>query len=181
MKSGLGKRRPVPEGQEVFRLPQDVRRDGERDRRRHVSTPDHSHAPAAVDGLRLGKHVFCQKPLTYSVAEARLLRQLAAEKKLCTQMGNQGTADERPPRRRSTSSARATSVRSRRSTSGPTARSGRRARDAQPMSSRSRRIFTGKNSSAPHRGVRTTGLHAVQVARLARLRHRRLVIWRVTR
>jgi len=57
-----------------------------------VSTPDHSHAPAAVRALRLGKHVFCQKPLTYTVAEARLMRELAAEKKLCTQMGNQGTS-----------------------------------------------------------------------------------------
>jgi predicted dehydrogenase len=57
-----------------------------------VSTPDHSHAPAAVRGMRLGKHCFCQKPLTYTVAEARLMRELAAEKKLCTQMGNQGTS-----------------------------------------------------------------------------------------
>ena len=57
-----------------------------------VSTPDHTHAPAAVRALKEGKHTFCQKPLTYTVAEARLLRELAAEKKLCTQMGNQGTA-----------------------------------------------------------------------------------------
>jgi predicted dehydrogenase len=57
-----------------------------------VSTPDHSHAPAAVRAMRMGKHCFCQKPLTYTVAEARLMRELAAEKKLCTQMGNQGTA-----------------------------------------------------------------------------------------
>ena len=57
-----------------------------------VSTPDHSHAPASVMAMRLGKHCFCQKPLTWSVEEARLMRSLAAEKKLCTQMGNQGTA-----------------------------------------------------------------------------------------
>lgn len=57
-----------------------------------VSTPDHSHAPAALRGMRMGKHCFCQKPLTYTVAEARMMREVAAEMKLCTQMGNQGTA-----------------------------------------------------------------------------------------
>jgi predicted dehydrogenase len=57
-----------------------------------VSTPDHSHAPAALRGMNLGKHCFCQKPLTYTVAEARRMRELANEKKLVTQMGNQGTS-----------------------------------------------------------------------------------------
>ncbi|MGC1719915.1 MAG: Gfo/Idh/MocA family oxidoreductase [Isosphaeraceae bacterium] len=58
-----------------------------------VSTPDHTHAPAGIMAMRMGKHCFCQKPLTWSVEEARLMRTLAAEKKLCTQMGNQGTAE----------------------------------------------------------------------------------------
>ncbi len=58
-----------------------------------VSTPDHTHAPASIMAMRMGKHCFCQKPLTWSIEEARLMRTLAAEKKLCTQMGNQGTAD----------------------------------------------------------------------------------------
>jgi predicted dehydrogenase len=58
-----------------------------------VSTPDHTHAPASVMAMRMGKHCFCQKPLTWSVEEARVMRTLAAEKKLCTQMGNQGTAE----------------------------------------------------------------------------------------
>jgi predicted dehydrogenase len=58
-----------------------------------VSTPDHTHAPASVMAMRMGKHCFCQKPLTWSVEEARVMRQLAAEKKLATQMGNQGTAE----------------------------------------------------------------------------------------
>ena len=57
-----------------------------------VSTPDHTHATAAIRGMKMGKHCFCQKPLTYTIAEARLMREVAAEKKLCTQMGNQGTA-----------------------------------------------------------------------------------------
>ena len=59
-----------------------------------VSTPDHTHAPASVMAMRMGKHCFCQKPLTWSIEEARLMRTLAAEKKLCTQMGNQGTAEK---------------------------------------------------------------------------------------
>jgi predicted dehydrogenase len=57
-----------------------------------VSTADHSHAPASVLAMRLGKHVFCQKPLTHTVAEARLMREVAAKQKVCTQMGNQGSA-----------------------------------------------------------------------------------------
>src|SRR5262245_26730200 len=58
-----------------------------------VSTPDHSHAPASVMAMRMGKHCFTQKPMTWAIEEARLMRTLAAEKKLVTQMGNQGTAD----------------------------------------------------------------------------------------
>src|SRR5262249_39114785 len=57
-----------------------------------VSTPDHTHAPASAMAMRMKKHVYCQKPLTHSVHEARTLRDLAREFKLCTQMGNQGTA-----------------------------------------------------------------------------------------
>ncbi len=55
-----------------------------------VSIADHSHAHAAAMAMRLGKHVYCQKPLTHSVSEARLLKKLAREKKVATQMGNQG-------------------------------------------------------------------------------------------
>ena len=59
-----------------------------------ISTPDHTHAPAGAMAMRMGKHAFIQKPLTWSVEESRILRALAAEKKLCTQMGNQGTASD---------------------------------------------------------------------------------------
>jgi predicted dehydrogenase len=56
-----------------------------------VATPDHVHAYAAALALRSGKHVYCEKPLTHSVTEARVIRQLAAERpKLATQMGTQG-------------------------------------------------------------------------------------------
>jgi len=59
-----------------------------------VSTPDHTHAPAAARAIQMGKHVYCQKPLTHSVHEARLLRDLARKHKVATQMGNQGTAED---------------------------------------------------------------------------------------
>ena len=56
----------------------------------HVSTPDHTHAPAAMTALNHGKHVYCQKPLTHDVHEARQLRVIAAANpKLVTQMGTQ--------------------------------------------------------------------------------------------
>ncbi len=57
-----------------------------------VSTPDHTHAAAALMAMRMGKHCFCQKPLTHTIYEARLMGQVAREKKVATQMGNQGTA-----------------------------------------------------------------------------------------
>jgi predicted dehydrogenase len=58
-----------------------------------VSTPDHTHAPASVMAMRMGKHCFCQKPLTHSIEEARVMGDIAREKNLITQMGNQGTAE----------------------------------------------------------------------------------------
>lgn len=54
-----------------------------------VSTPDHTHAPASMMAMEIGKPVYCQKPLTHHVAEARAMRQLAEEKNLVTQMGIQ--------------------------------------------------------------------------------------------
>jgi hypothetical protein len=57
-----------------------------------VSTPDHLHGFAAGSAIKMGKHVYCQKPLTQTVYEARMLRQLVKEKKVATQMGNQGSA-----------------------------------------------------------------------------------------
>ncbi|NND08318.1 MAG: Gfo/Idh/MocA family oxidoreductase [Saprospiraceae bacterium] len=54
-----------------------------------VSTPDHTHAPASMKAMELGKAVYCQKPLTHHVTEARAMRRLADEKNLVTQMGIQ--------------------------------------------------------------------------------------------
>jgi len=57
-----------------------------------VSTPDHTHTVAAAMAMGMGKACFCQKPLTRTISEARLLGELAREQKVATQMGNQGTA-----------------------------------------------------------------------------------------
>ena len=59
-----------------------------------VSTPDHTHASAAIRAMRMKKHVYCQKPLTWSIAEARMMRETAAETGVVTQMGNQGTSED---------------------------------------------------------------------------------------
>ena len=54
-----------------------------------VSTPDHSHAPASVMAMKLGKHVYCQKPLTHCVQEARVMMEVARRHRVVTQMGTQ--------------------------------------------------------------------------------------------
>jgi predicted dehydrogenase len=59
-----------------------------------VATPDHLHAAIAAMAIKMGKHVYCQKPLTQTVFEARLLRKLAKEFGVATQMGNQGSAED---------------------------------------------------------------------------------------
>lgn len=57
-------------------------------------TPDHTHALVSSTAMELGKHIYCEKPLTHSVYESRLLTKLAAEKGVATQMGNQGSSGE---------------------------------------------------------------------------------------
>jgi predicted dehydrogenase len=57
-----------------------------------ISTPDHVHAAATLMAMRMGKSCYTQKPLTRTIYEARKLAEVAKEKGVCTQMGNQGTA-----------------------------------------------------------------------------------------
>lgn len=59
-----------------------------------VTTPDHTHFHAAMSAMKLGKHVYCEKPLCHDVAEIRALTEYAREHKLATQMGNAGHASE---------------------------------------------------------------------------------------
>ena len=59
-----------------------------------VATPDHTHAVVAKAAMELGKHVYVEKPLTWSVHEARVLRETAQRTKVVTQMGNQGHSSE---------------------------------------------------------------------------------------
>jgi len=59
-----------------------------------VAAPDHIHAVASMAAIKRDKHVYCEKPLTHSVYEARMLAKAAREHKVATQMGNQGQASE---------------------------------------------------------------------------------------
>jgi predicted dehydrogenase len=59
-----------------------------------IATPDHTHAVIAKTAMELGKHVYVEKPLTYSVHESRVLRETAARTKVITQMGNMGHSSE---------------------------------------------------------------------------------------
>ena len=59
-----------------------------------IATPDHLHAVIAYAAMKAGKHVYVQKPLTYSVLESRILAKTARESKVVTQMGNQGHSME---------------------------------------------------------------------------------------
>jgi len=59
-----------------------------------VATPDHTHAPATMMALRAGKHVYCEKPLTHSVYEARKVTEMAVKMKVATQIGTQIHARE---------------------------------------------------------------------------------------
>lgn len=59
-----------------------------------VSTPDHTHAVAAMAAMQLNKHVYVQKPLTHDIYEARMLTQAAHRYKCVTQMGNQGASGD---------------------------------------------------------------------------------------
>lgn len=59
-----------------------------------VATPDHTHAPAALRAMKLGKHLFCEKPMAHSIAEVRAMMRAARENKIVTQLGNQGHSSD---------------------------------------------------------------------------------------
>ena len=59
-----------------------------------IATPDHLHAYIAILAMKAGKHVYCEKPLTHNIREARLVARVAKETGVATQMGNQGRSSE---------------------------------------------------------------------------------------
>lgn len=59
-----------------------------------IGTPDHIHAPAAIMAMKMGKHVYCEKPMAHTIYEARRMAEVARETGVVTQMGNQGHGGE---------------------------------------------------------------------------------------
>jgi len=59
-----------------------------------IATPDHTHAVVAMEAIKRGKHVYCEKPLAHSIYEVRKLTEAAREAGVATQLGNQGQASE---------------------------------------------------------------------------------------
>ena len=59
-----------------------------------IATPDHLHAYITILAMKAGKHVYCEKPLTHNIREARLVARVAKETGVATQMGNQGRSSE---------------------------------------------------------------------------------------
>jgi hypothetical protein len=59
-----------------------------------IGAPDHIHAPAAIRAMKMGKHVYCEKPMAHTIYEVRKLTEAARQAKVTTQLGNQGQASE---------------------------------------------------------------------------------------
>ena len=87
-----------------------------------VSAPTTTTPLASLTAIRLGKHVYCQKPLTHTVFEARVLQEAAKKYGVCTQMGNQGSAGNGLRRAVELWSSLGSSAPTKRSMSGPTGR-----------------------------------------------------------
>ena len=126
-----------------------------------IATPDHTHAVITMACLEAGKHVYCQKPLTHTVSEARAITEAARRYKVVTQMGNQGHSV--PSRSGSSRSGSTTgpSATSPKYTRGPTGRSAVTPGPTSPSARgpwrrpRCPRGSTGIAGSGPSRLVRT--------------------------
>ena len=58
-----------------------------------ISTPDHTHANAAINSMQRNKHVYVQKPISHNIRETRIMTEMARDKKVVSQMGNQGASN----------------------------------------------------------------------------------------
>ena len=58
-----------------------------------ISTPDHTHANAAINSMERNKHVYVQKPISHNIRETRIMTEMASDKKIVSQMGNQGASN----------------------------------------------------------------------------------------
>ena len=58
-----------------------------------ISTPDHTHANAAINSMQRNKHIYVQKPLSHNIRETRIMTQMARDQKVVSQMGNQGASN----------------------------------------------------------------------------------------
>ncbi|MFO0964855.1 MAG: Gfo/Idh/MocA family oxidoreductase [Gemmataceae bacterium] len=125
-----------------------------------VSTADHTHAVAAMMAIQMGKHVYCEKPLTHSVWEARQLRLAAVKHRVATQMGNQGTSSD--GLRTGVEIVRSGAIGDVREVHVWTDRPGRYWRQgiaSGPRGSLSRRRWPGMSGSGPPRSVPTTAAY----------------------
>ena len=139
-----------------------------------IATPDHNHAVVTMAALKMGKHVFCQKPLTHSVYEAIEIGKAAKAAGVATQMGNQGQASE-GARLVSEFIWAGASARSARFTPGRIA--GRTSAARHPASQRDAAGSAGSGLEPVARPVARAALSpllpAVQLARLVGFRHGR--------
>ena len=138
-----------------------------------VSTPDHTHAPAALMAMRMGKHCFCQKPLTHTIYEARLMAQVAAREESRHADGQPG--DGRDALRKAAAIVQV-------GRAGP-GQGGPRLDQPADLAARRRAAQAGAVPGAPELGPvarpaparpYANGYHPVHVARLVGFRHRRL-------
>jgi len=116
-----------------------------------VATPDHNHAIISIAAMKLGKHVYCEKPLAHSVWEARRMAEVAAETKVVSQMGTQGHAFEGT--RRAVEVLRSGAIGEVRGPTGPKT-GGRRESSVRRSSRRYRQAWIGTSGSVPRRGDR---------------------------
>ena len=139
-----------------------------------IATPDHTHAVITMAALKRGKHVYCEKPLTWSVAEARQVTEAARRAGVATQLGNQGQATEEArvdlrddlPTARSARCARCRS--GARRGSGP----GRPGKAAAGDAAGARGLGLGLWLGPAPASALPSGVSSVDVAQLVGLRHR---------